>query len=386
MKNFTTIVEFLNHHALESPEKIVFTWVDITCKEQNKITFTQLEDQSNAVAARLLKLGCKKGDRVMIAYPFGLEFLAGMFGAMKIGVIPCSIYPPNPNQLKTDMPKFRRLAEDAGAKYALSTSAFATAMTAASILYKTGVSWIGTDKLSIKKSNPKKPKEYETFVREPGGIQYTSGSTGCPKGVMISHNNLVEDIWAISRVLGTNAVGALWLPQYHDMGLVSGFMSAIYAGVHVIMASPIDFIMRPLLWTDMVEIYQATHTSAPNFAYALLLKRLKQANRKANWSHVTHAMFAAEPTQRHVVEELAQTLSIRREHVYNLYGWPRLLCFSQEDLPTRIPVGLFAVVQQTPHLSSFELSRMERRLKKGKLGPSGSSHLVWHLRTMASQS
>ncbi|CAB9508016.1 D-alanine--D-alanyl carrier protein ligase [Seminavis robusta] len=330
MKYFRTIVEALNHHALESPEKIVFTWVDIKCKEQNKITFKQLEDQSNAVAARLLKLGCKKGDRVMIAYPFGLEFLAGMFGAMKIGVIPCSIYPPNPNQLKTDMPKFRRLAEDAGAKYALSTSAFATAMTAASILYKTGVTWIGTDKLFIKKSNTNKPKQYERFVGEPGGIcfiQYTSGSTGRPKGVMISHNNLVEDIWAISRVLGTNAVGALWLPQYHDMGLVSGFMSAIYAGVHVIMASPIDFIMRPLLWTDMVEIYQATHTSAPNFAYALLLKRLKQANRKANWSHVTHAMFAAEPTQRHVVEELAQTLSIRREHVYNLYGLAEAVVF-----------------------------------------------------------
>ncbi|CAB9515554.1 D-alanine--D-alanyl carrier protein ligase [Seminavis robusta] len=330
MKFFSTILEALAHHALETPDKVVFTWVDIKCKEQNKMTFQQLEDESNAVAARLLKLGCKKGDRVMIAYPFGLEFLAGMFGAMKVGLIPCSIYPPNPNQLKTDMPKFRRFAEDAGAKYALSTSIFATAMTAASVLYKTGVPWIGTDKLSIKKSNPKKPKEYETFVGEPKDIcfiQYTSGSTGRPKGVMISHNNLVEDIWAISRVLGTNAVGALWLPQYHDMGLVSGFMSAIYAGVHVIMASPIDFIMRPLLWTDMVEIYQATHTSAPNFAYALLLKRLKQANRKANWSHVTHAMFAAEPTQEHVVEELAQTLSIKREHVYNLYGLAEAVVF-----------------------------------------------------------
>ncbi|CAB9508021.1 D-alanine--D-alanyl carrier protein ligase [Seminavis robusta] len=330
MKFHSSILEALNHHALEIPDKVVFTWVNSKCEEQNKLTFKQLEDQSNAVAARLLKLGCQKGDRVMIAYPFGLEFLAGMFGAMKIGVIPCSIYPPNPNQLKTDMPKFRGFAADAGAKYALTTTTFAVGMTAASVLYKTGVTWIGTDKLFIKKSNTNKPKQYERFVGEPGGIcfiQYTSGSTGHPKGVMISHNNLVEDIWAISRVLGTNAVGALWLPQYHDMGLVSGFMSAIYAGVHVIMASPLDFIMRPLLWTDMVETYQATHTSAPNFAYALLLKRLKQAKRNANWSHVTHAMFAAEPTQRHVVEELAQTLSIRREHVYNLYGLAEAVVF-----------------------------------------------------------
>ncbi|CAB9508018.1 D-alanine--D-alanyl carrier protein ligase [Seminavis robusta] len=321
---FSTILEALNYHALESPEKIVFTWVDIKCKEQNKITFKQLEDQSNAVAARLLKLGCKKGDRVMIAYPFGLEFLAGMFGAMKIGVIPCSIYPPNPNELKTDMPKFRRFAQDAGAKYALSTSAFATAMTAASILYKTGVAWIGTDKLSIKKSNPKKPKEYETFMGEPGGIcliQYTSGSTGSPKGVMISHQNLEENCRAGISVtdLDTSSEVALWVPQYHDMGL-AGFMSCLYTGSHLVVASPLDFIAKPLLWSDMVETYMATHTAAPNFAYALLLKRLEQANRRADWSCMKATMFGAEPAQNHVVEAVAKTLSIQPGNVYNNYG------------------------------------------------------------------
>ncbi|CAB9505251.1 D-alanine--D-alanyl carrier protein ligase [Seminavis robusta] len=221
MKSFSTILDALSHHATETPGQIVFTWVDIHCEERNKMTFKQVEDQSNAVAARLLKLGCEKGDRVMIAYPFGLEFLAGMFGAMKIGVIPCTIYPPNPNQLKTDMPKFRRFAEDAGAKFALSTNMFAAGMTAASVLYKTGVAWIGTDKLPIKKSNPSKPKNYEIFVGEPEDIcfiQYTSGSTGRPKGVMISHDNLSETCKAgvsLTDCLKPDDVEVLWVPQYH---------------------------------------------------------------------------------------------------------------------------------------------------------------------------
>ncbi|CAB9496118.1 D-alanine--D-alanyl carrier protein ligase [Seminavis robusta] len=328
---FSTILKALSHHATETPNKLVLTWVNIKCEEQKKMTVKQVEDESNAVAARLLKLGCKKGDRVMIAYPFGLEFLAGMFGAMKIGVIPCSIYPPNPNQLKTEMPKFRRFAEDAGAKYALSTSSFATAMTAASVLYKTGVKWIGTDKLPIKKRNPNKPKDYETFVGEPGAIcfvQYTSGSTGHPKGVMISHNNLVETCKAgvtLTDCLESNDLEVLWVPQYHDMGLVTGFMGAIYSAGPLVMASPLDFIVNPLLWTDMVEKYQATITSAPNFAYALLLKRLEQANRKADWSCVKRAMFGGEPAQKHVVEAVAKTLSVKPEHIYNVYGMAEMV-------------------------------------------------------------
>ncbi|CAB9509907.1 D-alanine--D-alanyl carrier protein ligase [Seminavis robusta] len=326
---FVTILEALAFHAAKTPERIVFTWVDINCKEQRKMTCQQLEDEANAVAARLLKLGCQKGDRVMVAYPFGLEFLAGMFGAMKIGVIPCSIYPPNPNQLKTDMPKFRGFVEDAGAKFALTTNAFATAMTAAGVFYKTGVKWIGTDKLPIKKQKHGKPKGYETFVGHPDDIcfiQYTSGSTGRPKGVMISHRNLVENCRAIgnmSYVNSSNAsstVAALWVPQYHDMGLVAGFMTSLYQGVHLVMASPLDFVVRPLLWCDMVETYQANLTCGPNFAYALLLKRLRQANRSADWSCVRRAMFGGEPAQSHVVKELANTVKMRPEHVYNIYG------------------------------------------------------------------
>ncbi|CAB9513695.1 D-alanine--D-alanyl carrier protein ligase [Seminavis robusta] len=349
MKYFSTILEALAHHAMETPDKLLYTWVDIKCREERRLTFKQLEDESNAVAARLLKLGCQKGDRVMVAYPFGLEFLAGMLGAMKISVIPCSIYPPNPNQLKTDMPKFRGFAEDAGATVALSNVTFAAAMTATGVFYKTGVKWVGTDRLTIKKQTPGKPKDYERFVGEPGDvclIQYTSGSTGRPKGVMISHQNLAENCWAIASMSGTNSdnlahtVAAGWVPQYHDMGLVAGFMSSLYTGFHIVMASPLDFVARPLLWNDMIETYKANLTCGPNFAYALLLKRLKHANKNADWSHVRRAMFGGEPAQSNVIEELARTMSMKPEHIYNIYGLAESVVFLTGGSGVADPEGL----------------------------------------------
>ncbi|CAB9518761.1 D-alanine--D-alanyl carrier protein ligase [Seminavis robusta] len=372
--SFSTILEALDHHAGETPDKIVLTWVDKNCDEQNKMTFTQLEDTSNAVAARLLKLGCQKGDRVMVAYPFGLEFLAGMFGAMKIGVIPCSIYPPNPNQLKTEMPKFRRFAEDAGAKYALSTNTFATAMAAASVLYKTGVTWIGTDKISTKKSKSKTPNAYETYMGEPNDIcfiQYTSGSTGSPKGVMISHHNLAETCKAgvsLTQCSEPNSLEVLWVPQYHDMGLVTGFMGAIFSGNPLVMASPLDFILNPLLWTDMVERYQATITSAPNFAYALLLKRLEQANRKADWSCVKRAMFGGEPAQSHVVEAVAKNLSVKPDYVYNIYGMAEMVVLVTGGTAKPDPEGLVCCGEVDSPTLKLRIVQDGQEVEDGQVG------------------
>ncbi|CAB9513095.1 MSMEG_5435/MSMEI_5285 [Seminavis robusta] len=208
---------------------------------------------------------------------------------------------------------------------------FAAGMTAASVLYRTGVKWIGTDKLSIKKGGLNKVNDYEKYVGQPEDIcfiQYTSGSTGNPKGVMINHNNLAETCKggvSLTDCLGPNELEVLWVPQYHDMGLVTGFMGATYSGTPLVMASPLDFIANPLLWTDMVEKYQATITSAPNFSYALLLKRLKQTNRTADWSCVKRAMFGSEPAQSHIVEAVSKTLTIKPEHIYNIYGMAEMV-------------------------------------------------------------
>ena len=321
---FATILQALSYYSESAPDFVVYTWVDNSCTETHRKTYRELDEESDAVAAHLLQQGCKKGDRVMIAYPFGLEFVAGLFGAMKVGVIPCSIYPPDPRNPKTSTKQFRTFVKDAGAKIALSSNAFATAMKALGIVFKSDVKWIGTDGLPKISQSRKQSMmtSYSANGSDVAFIQYSSGSTGFPKGVLIGHQALVENCRALVAVTDTKRLDicVMWVPQYHDMGLISGFMASLYANVKYITASPIDFISRPLLWADMVEKYKASFTSAPTFAYALLLKRLKQANRKSDWSHLKRAMFGGEPVRADVVEKVIQELKVKPEHVYNMYG------------------------------------------------------------------
>ena len=111
-----------------------------------------------------------------------------------------------------------------------------------------------------------------------------------------------------------------WAPQYHDMGLIGGFMTTLFAGPHTIACSPLDFIQRPLLWTEMVERYQAHFTCAPNFAFALLLRKLGEKGQAASWSHVRCAIFGGEPTDASVVERLRTELGMPSNAVWNMYG------------------------------------------------------------------
>lgn len=136
----------------------------------------------------------------MIAYPFGLEFLAGMFGCMRAGVVPCSIYPPNPGKLSSDIPKFEKFAQDAGAKFALTTAKLMWLMRGAKIFYSMSVVWLSTDNLVP-------VTDFQSVGADPEGIgliQYTSGSTGMPKGVMISHRSLLMNAKTIAHMVGAN--------------------------------------------------------------------------------------------------------------------------------------------------------------------------------------
>lgn len=229
------ILDALGQHVAERPNQTAFTWVDKSCKKQKELTYKQLDDASNAVAAHLIKHGCRKGDRVMIAYPFGLDFFPGIIGCQKIGVLACSVYPPNPSQMKEAMQNFKSFSEDAGAKFALSTSGFAKAMTAASLIYRSGVRWLGTDNL-ITSSRQRKQLKENVIVPSPKDtafIQYTSGSTGRPKGVTISHGSLLDNCKAISSI-GTAApesVGCIWVPQYVSfVYCFAGALSNLMAG------------------------------------------------------------------------------------------------------------------------------------------------------------
>ena len=142
-----SLVAVIRRHAETIPQHRVFTWVDGSCQEVDKLTYSEVWAYSGAVADLLKRQGCVPGDRVMIAYPFGLAFVPALVGCFRSGIVACSVYPPNPRQLASDIPKFEGFAHDAGAKLALTTNAFMWLMRASSLVNRMSVKWVATDLL-----------------------------------------------------------------------------------------------------------------------------------------------------------------------------------------------------------------------------------------------
>lgn len=215
-----TLLSIVRERAREKPEQRIFTWVNSSCKERDSLTCGSLWQRAGAVANLLESKGIKRGDCVLVAYPPGLSFLAGFVGCLRAGVIPCSVYPPNPKQLSTDLPKLDRVARDAGAEIVLTTGVFKKGLKVAAKLARLGrgnLTWLATDALDV--SNQRTRNDVAARLADPAFVQYTSGSTGDPKGVIISHRSLVGNARKITHDTGAapGTVGVFWVPQYHDM-------------------------------------------------------------------------------------------------------------------------------------------------------------------------
>lgn len=362
----------IRSHLKVTPDRVIFTWVSKKCKPTATRTFRQIWTKAGAVADMLLAKGVVAGGRVMITYPFGLEFLAGMLGCMRAGIIACSIYPPNPAKLKTELPKLNRFAKDAGATYALTTRAFRRGMVAARLVgFRTNVAWLATDKL--RPVMKRKTKDVKIAPGDIAFIQYTSGSTGDPKGVMISHGALAHNMSCIADVSEhtVETQGVTWLPQYHDMGLVGCYLQALYVGFHLACSSPLHFIQHPLLWANMIERFHAHNIVAPNFAYGLLAKRLARAGRVLRGSTLTRAMIAAEPIAAATLEAMVR-IGIPEQAINPMYGAAESVVFVCSVLSTKMhnKSVVCGDVAQSSRLGKFIVVANEDHeiLSDGKIG------------------
>jgi len=263
------------------------------------LSYGELEARSRAVAAELLERGCQ-AEPVVLLFPPGLEFLSAFLGCAYAGAIAVPLAPPNPKRLPRTLPRIEAVIGDARARFVLTSSELAPVQGRAAELAPrlAAATWIVSQDLD--------PEGAERY-RRPDGVgqglchlQYTSGSTGDPKGVRISHANVLHNLELIKQAVGQGtgdeAHEVSWLPGYHDMGLIGGLLQPLYHDASLTLLAPVAFLRRPMRWLEAISRYRGTVSGAPDFAYALVAKKASEAEVAAlDLSSWTTAFCGAEP-------------------------------------------------------------------------------------------
>ncbi|MGE0488491.1 MAG: fatty acyl-AMP ligase [Vulcanimicrobiota bacterium] len=304
---FSTLVELLRQRAQEQPDQLAYIFLNDGDAAEERVTYAQLDARARRIAAQLQQHHLK-GERALLLYPPGLEYVVAYFGCLYAGVSAVPAYPPNLARLKKTVPRLMAISDDCGPKAALTTSEILRKLRP--LLFLTGrlstMRWIGTNGL---------PEGGEADWSDPNVVptdvaflQYTSGSTSAPKGVMVRHANLLDNLLRIEQSFGhhRHSQGVIWLPPYHDMGLIGGILSPLYTGFPCTLMSPLDFLRRPLRWLKAISHYGATTSGGPNFAYELCLRRVTPEQRdELDLSTWDVAFNGAEPIRPRTLRRFA---------------------------------------------------------------------------------
>ncbi|MCF2859280.1 amino acid adenylation domain-containing protein [Pseudoalteromonas sp. SMS1] len=264
-----TIMDHLAQHAAQQPDNIALICVDK--KAQTPWSFGELYTQSLMVASHL-KNHVVAGDRALILMDTGIEYVTSFLACQYLGVTAIPSFPPESTKAQ-HIARTVGIAEDSEAAVVLTTARFTSTV-------ETLVEQVNGSKMLV---IDEFCEQHETIERHPAKseeiafLQYTSGSTAKPKGVMVSHGNLLGNEKAIAEGMNITQDDVLvsWLPLFHDMGLIGGLLQPIYTGYKLVLCSPRYFMERPARWLQLISDYKATMSGGPDFAYRLCIERVK---------------------------------------------------------------------------------------------------------------
>jgi amino acid adenylation domain-containing protein len=300
-----TLIDLLQLRAEQQADKRAYTFMVDGKVEGKTFTYAELDLQARAIAAQLQQYNAH-GERALLLYPQGLEFLAAFFGCLYAGVIAIPAPPPEASRLKRTLPRLQAIAKDAQAKFTLTTKSILSLVDQQrqQIPEFKAMHWLVTENIHADLATDWQRPNVQTD--DLAYLQYTSGSTSTPKGVMISHHNLLHH----SKNLGTAwkydvAQSAItWMPYFHDYGLVDGIIQPLFANIPSYIMSPLAFIKRPLHWLNNISKYRITHTQAPNFAYQYCVDKIKHIDiEKLDLSSLLVASNGAESIHKETVEQ-----------------------------------------------------------------------------------
>jgi 1-acyl-sn-glycerol-3-phosphate acyltransferase len=268
-----TLVEVLRMHAAIAPERLHLI-LDGHHDNPARLTYQQLLTGAQRVAAGLQHAGLEKGDTVAIILPTGLEYFYSFFGVLLAGGIPVPLYPPvRPSQIEEHLRRHSGILRNARVKILL---------TVPEVKPVARLLRLQVDTLNTVATVAEIGREEKNFIPVPlhaadiAFLQYTSGSTGDPKGVVLTHANLLANIRAMGRVTGTSPADVFvsWLPLYHDMGLIGAWLGSLYFGCRLVLMPPLTFLARPERWLWAIHRHRGTMSASPNFGYELCFRRI----------------------------------------------------------------------------------------------------------------
>jgi acyl-CoA synthetase (AMP-forming)/AMP-acid ligase II/predicted naringenin-chalcone synthase/acyl carrier protein len=324
---YPTLVDSLRALAARRPHDPVYHFLDSGDVDGpiSRLTFGGLDQRARTIAAALTRAG-GRGERVLLAFVPGLDFACAFLGCLYAGAVAVPIYLPEPSRIERRRPQLQAIVESARPLVGLTTRALHALMEP---LGQTLPAWNQLRWLAVDDLAPTLAASWQPPRLDPEALaflQYTSGSTALPRGVMVRHRNLVHNAHAIAGLfgIGEDSRGFLWLPPYHDMGLIGGLLVPVYAGIPVYLMSPLAFLERPLRWLRGISHFRATISGGPNFAYQLCARRARPEDVAAlDLSSWALAFNGAERVRAETLEQFASLLGpagFRRSAFYPCYG------------------------------------------------------------------
>jgi amino acid adenylation domain-containing protein len=355
-ERFDTLPRLLAHRALDNPGMRVLVYLEDGIHEKSSLTYAELHGRAVAIAATLLERA-EAGSRALLLFPPGLEFVTAFFGCLYAGMIAVPAYPPKHNQKAT---RLLSIFDDAAPGLILGTQSSVAGLREEANAYErfTGAQCVATDAIALAID----PTDLPATARasDIAFLQYTSGSTSTPKGVMVTHGNLIANSEYIKRAFRLSAgdtTSVSWLPCYHDMGLIDGILQPVYTGFTGYLMPSNAFFQQPVRWLEAIAKLRATHCGGPDFAYGLCVSKTTPQQRDAlDLSSWMSAYNGAEPVRAATLELFCEAFAasgFRKSAFYPCYGMAE----------TTLMVSGGAV-EEVPAESMLEVSAFEAGLAR----------------------
>ncbi len=353
-----TIPEILRSRAVSTPDKIAYIYLNDGENDEEKITYRQLDEAADTISRQLLASGTR-GDRALMLFPPCMEFIKALYGCFYAGIIAVPAYAPRKNR---SLDRIKTLVNDSGSTIVLTVleieKLFERSFSDLDNLKN--LKWVITNKTPANDIELIQGAQFDAkqseLLKNPGYqfpdpadialLQYTSGSTGIPKGVMVTHRNIMRNLEFIRQSFSLNleSVSVSWLPSFHDMGLIDGVIGAVYNGYPAVLMPPVTFIQKPVRWLRAISKYRGTHGGAPNFAYDLCVDNVSEEERSGlDLSSMETLYCGAEPIRKDTFERFIETYSpsgFTRKSIYPCYGMAETTLIISGPAAKRGPVYL----------------------------------------------